>query len=124
MTDRSSHGLFPAKNTPPVDTPIAHPGVLQPSASASSFSISITLHYPGMTAPRLTLDPYLDIRPDFSDAAFQSTRDLMVADAAQGTPITDAEAAAQMATGWTTALDARKLIWDAQVQADATQAAA
>ncbi|KAJ7866700.1 hypothetical protein B0H13DRAFT_1636535 [Mycena leptocephala] len=77
-----------------------------------------------MTAPRLTLDPYLDICPDFSDAAFQSTRDLMLAGAAQGTPITDAEAAAQMATGWNTALDARKLIWDAQVQADATQAAA
>ncbi|KAJ7814569.1 hypothetical protein B0H13DRAFT_2381680 [Mycena leptocephala] len=52
-----------------------------------------------MTAPRLTLDPYLDICPDFSDAAFQSTRDLMLAGAAQGTPITDAEAAAQMATG-------------------------
>ncbi|KAJ7619876.1 hypothetical protein B0H17DRAFT_964849 [Mycena rosella] len=77
-----------------------------------------------MAAPHLTLNPHLETCPDFTDAAFKSSRDLIVAGASLGTPMTDAEAAAHMATGWNTARDARKPLWDAQVQADADQAAA
>ncbi|KAJ7433954.1 hypothetical protein B0H11DRAFT_2119934 [Mycena galericulata] len=77
-----------------------------------------------MAAPRLTLDPNLESCPDYASASIKTIRDLIVAGSAQGTPLTDAEAAAQLSDGWNTEHDARKLLWDAQVKADAVQAAA
>ncbi|KAJ7648794.1 hypothetical protein DFH06DRAFT_1332390 [Mycena polygramma] len=78
-----------------------------------------------MAAPRLTLDPTLESCPDHASASFKSVRDLIVAGSAPGgTPLTDAEAATQLNEAWVKDRDARQVIWDAQVQADATQAAA
>ncbi|KAJ7264095.1 hypothetical protein B0H12DRAFT_1012135 [Mycena haematopus] len=76
-----------------------------------------------MAAPRLTLDPALDSCPDYSSVSFKPIRDLIVAGSAAGTPLTDAEAAAQLADAWNKERDSRQIIWDAQVQADAAQAA-
>ncbi|KAJ7447174.1 hypothetical protein FB451DRAFT_1006647, partial [Mycena latifolia] len=77
-----------------------------------------------MATPRLTLDPNLEACPDYTSATFKPIRDLIVAGSAQGTPLTDAEAAVVLADSWNTERDARKVVWDAQVQADADQAAA
>ncbi|KAJ7653833.1 hypothetical protein B0H17DRAFT_1214542 [Mycena rosella] len=77
-----------------------------------------------MAASRITLDPTLEPCPDYTSISFKPIRDLLVAGSAQGTPLTDAEAAVQLVNSWTTERDARKLLWDAQVQADADQATA
>ncbi|KAJ7924262.1 hypothetical protein B0H13DRAFT_1601859 [Mycena leptocephala] len=78
-----------------------------------------------MANPRLTLDPTLESCPDYETASFKSIRDLIVAGSAPaGTPLTDAEAATQLIQGWNTERDTRQAASDAQVQADAVQAAA
>lgn len=77
-----------------------------------------------MAAPRLTLDPALESCPDHTSAAFQTLRGLIMAGAPAATPLTHADAANQLSDAWNKDRDARQLIWDAQVQADAAQAAA
>ncbi|KAJ6496855.1 hypothetical protein DFH09DRAFT_945761 [Mycena vulgaris] len=78
-----------------------------------------------MAAPRLTLDPDLESCDDYTSAIFKPLRDLLVAGSAtSATPLTDADAAVQLADSWNAGRAARKVIWDAQVQADAAQAAA
>ncbi|KAJ6530445.1 hypothetical protein B0H10DRAFT_1741552, partial [Mycena sp. CBHHK59/15] len=75
--------------------------------------------------PRLTLDPSLESCDDHTSAIFKPVRDLLVAGSAgSATPLTDADAAAQLTAVWTTGHDARQAAWDAQVQADADHATA
>ncbi|KAJ7652575.1 hypothetical protein B0H17DRAFT_1214935 [Mycena rosella] len=77
-----------------------------------------------MATPRITLNPNLESCPDYASASFKPIRDLIVAGSAQGTPLTDTEAAARLSDGWNTEHDAQKLLWDAQVLADTAQATA
>ncbi|KAJ7017828.1 hypothetical protein C8F04DRAFT_978440 [Mycena alexandri] len=77
-----------------------------------------------MAAPRLTLDPALESCSDHTSASFQTLRDLIVAGAPAGAPLTAADAATQLSDAWNKDRDTRQVIWDAQVQADAAQAAA
>ncbi|KAJ6453432.1 hypothetical protein C8R47DRAFT_997701 [Mycena vitilis] len=76
-----------------------------------------------MAAPRLTTDPNIESCPDFTSAPYKTLRELIVAGSAQGTALTDAEAGTQLVDGWTADRDARKLLWDAQIEADTAQAA-
>ncbi|KAJ6618232.1 hypothetical protein B0H10DRAFT_1795543 [Mycena sp. CBHHK59/15] len=77
-----------------------------------------------MAAPRLTLDPDLKSCDDYTSAIFELLCDLLVAGSAtSATPLTNAEAAVQLADGWNSGRAARKVVWDTQVQADAAQAA-
>ncbi|KAJ7050613.1 hypothetical protein C8F01DRAFT_1067614 [Mycena amicta] len=77
-----------------------------------------------MAIPRITSDPSLESCPDFISGTFKSIRDLIEAGSAHGTPLSDAEAATQLAASWTAENVGRKLLWDAQVESDAAQAAA
>ncbi|KAJ6518998.1 hypothetical protein C8R45DRAFT_1048107 [Mycena sanguinolenta] len=77
-----------------------------------------------MAAPRLTLDPALEPRPDYTSPAFATIRGFIVAGAPPGAPLTDAEAANQLTDAWNKEHDARQAAWDAPVQADAAQATA
>ncbi|KAJ6618628.1 hypothetical protein B0H10DRAFT_2217583 [Mycena sp. CBHHK59/15] len=77
-----------------------------------------------MAAPRITLDPGLESCPDYASALFKAVRDLIIAGAPAANPLTDAEAANHLSNAWNADCDARKLLWAAQVQANATQAAA
>ncbi|KAJ7156784.1 hypothetical protein C8R46DRAFT_909799 [Mycena filopes] len=75
-----------------------------------------------MAAPRLTLDPALEISPDYASADFQAIRGFIVAGAPVGTTLTDADAVTHLADAWGKSRDGRQIIWDIQVQADAAQA--
>ncbi|KAJ7780928.1 hypothetical protein B0H16DRAFT_1710186 [Mycena metata] len=78
-----------------------------------------------MAAPRITFDPALESCPDHSSASFKSVRDLIIAGSASGgTPLTDAGAAILLSDAWNQERDVRQVVWDAQVQADATSLAA
>ncbi|KAJ6565322.1 hypothetical protein DFH09DRAFT_1474810 [Mycena vulgaris] len=80
---------------------------------------------PAPPPPRLTLDPSLESCDDHTSAISKPVRDLLVAGSAgSATPLTDADAAAQLTAVWTTGHDARQAAWDAQVQADADHATA
>ncbi|KAJ7923159.1 hypothetical protein B0H13DRAFT_2316690 [Mycena leptocephala] len=70
-------------------------------------------------ATRIALDPGLDICPDYTSAAFQLIRTALIAQTAGST---DADAATQLTAAWNTDWDARKVVWAAQVQADADDA--
>ncbi|KAJ6548915.1 hypothetical protein B0H19DRAFT_952538 [Mycena capillaripes] len=77
-----------------------------------------------MATPRLTLDPALESCPDHTSDSFRPILDLIVAGAPAATPLTDADAATQLADAWNKERDTRQVSWDAQVQADAAQAVA
>ncbi|KAJ6548396.1 hypothetical protein B0H19DRAFT_1074254 [Mycena capillaripes] len=67
-----------------------------------------------MAATRLTLDPALESCPDYASASFQSIYGFIVAGAPEDAPLTDAEAASQLAFAWNTERDAHQVAWDAQ----------
>ncbi|KAJ7683979.1 hypothetical protein B0H17DRAFT_941290, partial [Mycena rosella] len=66
-------------------------------------------------ALRISRDPSADICPDFSSAAFDGVRNIVIAGDANKS---QADVAADLATAWNTNWDGLKAAWDAQEAAD------
>ncbi|KAJ7194281.1 hypothetical protein GGX14DRAFT_537402 [Mycena pura] len=74
--------------------------------------------------PHLSREILMHACTDHTSPTFQTLRDLIVAGAPAGAPLTPADAASQLSEAWNKDRDARQAIWDAQVQADIAQAEA
>lgn len=64
--------------------------------------------------PRITLDPELEVAPDFVAPHFQAVRDALM----NVNQIDEAQAVLQLHNAWTVGNNARKQIWADQIQAD------